>query len=87
MSATQQLIHNQSYKLKTASLTGIVVAGMLYADRCRAEYGINFPPPAADVAQEIYDIHMLTMQITTVLLLIVFGFVFYSLYYHRKSRG
>ncbi|MCW4291128.1 MAG: cytochrome c oxidase subunit II, partial [Candidatus Thiodiazotropha taylori] len=60
---------------------------MLYADRCRAEYGINFPPPAADVAQEIYDIHMLTMQITTVLLLIVFGFVFYSLYYHRKSRG
>ncbi|MCG7868517.1 MAG: cytochrome c oxidase subunit II [gamma proteobacterium symbiont of Stewartia floridana] len=87
MSATQQLINNQSYKLKAASLTGIIVAGMLYADKCRAEYGINFPPPAADVAQEIYDIHMLTMQITTVLLLIVFGFVFYSLYYHRKSRG
>jgi cytochrome c oxidase subunit 2 len=53
----------------------------------RAEYGINFPEPAAGVAQEIYDIHMLTMQITTVLLVIVFAFVFYSLYFHRKSRG
>jgi cytochrome c oxidase subunit 2 len=52
-----------------------------------AEYGINFPEPAAGVAREIYDIHMLTMQITTVLLLIVFAFVFYSLYFHRKSRG
>jgi len=53
----------------------------------QAEYGINFPPPAADVAQEIYDIHMLTMRIATFLLLVVFSFVIYSLYFHRKSRG
>lgn len=53
----------------------------------KAEYGINFPPPAADVAQEIYDIHMLTMQIATVLLVIVFAIVCYSVYFHRKSRG
>jgi cytochrome c oxidase subunit 2 len=30
---------------------------------------------------------MLTMQIATFLLLIVFSFVIYSLYFHRKSRG
>ncbi len=62
-------------------------AGLLGPATARAELGINFPPPAAGVAQEIYDIHMLTMHICTVLLVIVFAIVFYSLYFHRKSRG
>ncbi|MEW8031662.1 MAG: cytochrome c oxidase subunit II [Candidatus Thiodiazotropha endolucinida] len=52
-----------------------------------AEYGLNFPEPAANVAQEIFDIHMMTMSIATFLLIIVFAFVIYSLYFHRKSRG
>jgi cytochrome c oxidase subunit 2 len=52
-----------------------------------AELGINFPTPAAPVAQEIYDVHMLTMRITTVLLIIVFSFILYSIFFHRKSRG
>jgi cytochrome c oxidase subunit 2 len=64
-----------------------LVAGLGVFRSTQAEYGINFPPPAADVAQEIYDIHMLTMQIATFLLLVVFSFVIYSLYFHRKSRG
>ncbi|WP_275098253.1 cytochrome c oxidase subunit II [Sedimenticola hydrogenitrophicus] len=64
-----------------------LVAGLSVFHSTQAEYGINFPPPAADVAQEIYDIHMLTMQIATFLLLVVFSIVIYSLYFHRKSRG
>jgi cytochrome c oxidase subunit 2 len=59
----------------------------LWAGSAQAELGINFPPPAAGVAQEIYDIHMLTAGIATVLLVLIFGFVGYSLYFHRKSRG
>jgi cytochrome c oxidase subunit 2 len=65
----------------------LLVAGLLFHQSAQAEYGLNFPPPAAGVAQEIYDIHMMTMTIATVLLVIVFAFVFYSLYFHRKSRG
>ena len=57
------------------------------AGSASAELGINFPEPAAGVAQEIYDIHMLTTTIATVLLVIIFGFVIYSLIHHRKSRG
>jgi cytochrome c oxidase subunit II len=52
-----------------------------------AEYGINFPEPASDSAQDIYDIHMLTMRISTALLIIVFAFVIYSILKHRKSQG
>jgi cytochrome c oxidase subunit 2 len=70
------------------SLFGLFFLMTLFAlPQAKAEYGLNFPEPAAGVAQEIYDIHMLTMTIATVLLVIVFAFVFYSLYFHRKSRG
>ncbi|MCB1760390.1 MAG: cytochrome c oxidase subunit II [Gammaproteobacteria bacterium] len=65
----------------------LLLAGLLPLGSAQAEFGLNFPPPAGDVAQDIYDIHMLTMQIATVLLIIVFCIVFYSLYHHRKSRG
>jgi cytochrome c oxidase subunit 2 len=58
-----------------------------WAGPAAAELGINFPQPAAGVAQEIYDIHMLTAGIATVLLILIFGFVIYSLVHHRKSRG
>jgi len=65
----------------------LAIFGLTGIQPARAEYGVNFPPPAADVAQEIYDIHMLTMQISTFLLLVVFSIVIYSVYFHRKSRG
>jgi cytochrome c oxidase subunit 2 len=58
-----------------------------WAGPVAAELGINFPQPAAGVAQEIYNIHMLTTTIAAVLLVIIFGFVIYSLVHHRKSRG
>jgi cytochrome c oxidase subunit 2 len=49
--------------------------------------GLNFPEPAATTAQEIYDIHMLTTTISTILLVIVFAVIIYSLVYHRKDKG
>ena len=58
-----------------------------WAGHAAAELGFNFPEPAAGVAQEIYDIHMMTTTIAAVLLVVIFGFVIYSLVYHRKSRG
>lgn len=67
-----------------ASLVSSLALG---AGAVRAELGLNFPEPAAGVAQEIYNIHMLTMGIATVLLVIIFAVVGYSLYAHRKSRG
>jgi cytochrome c oxidase subunit II len=67
--------------------SALLFAGLAAASTAHAEYGLNFPEPAGGVAREIYDIHMLTMGIATALLIIVFGFVFYSLYFHRKSRG
>jgi cytochrome c oxidase subunit II len=75
-------------KAARAIRAGLFALGAaLWAGAARAELGINFPRPAAGVAQEIYNIHMLTTTIATVLLVIIFGFVIYSLIHHRKSRG
>ena len=74
----------------TKPLAGLITSCLLLtatSGSVRAEYGLNFPEPAATSAREIYDIHMLTMQIATFLLILVFAFVIYSLYFHRKSRG
>ncbi len=71
-----------------AILNSCLIASMsAFGGTAQAEWGLNFPEPAAGVARDIYDIHMLTMGVATLLLVIVFAFVIYSLYYHRKSRG
>lgn len=68
-------------------LAVFALTGLFFSPAAMAEYGINFPEPAAGTAQEIYDIHMFTMKFCTYLLIIVFAFVGYSLFFHRKSRG
>lgn len=57
------------------------------ADPEVSRWAMNFTEPAAGVAREIYDIHMMTTYIATVLLVIIFGFVIYSLRTHRKDKG
>ncbi|HHH46489.1 MAG TPA: cytochrome c oxidase subunit II [Thiotrichales bacterium] len=61
-------------------LTGIAPVAL-------AEYGLNFPEPATPIAREIFDLHMLTTKIVTVLMIIAMAIIFYSVYTHRKSRG
>ena len=48
---------------------------------------INMSPGVTEVGREIYDLHMLILGICTVIGVGVFGVMFYSIYYHRKSRG
>jgi cytochrome c oxidase subunit 2 len=71
-------------RLGAATVFSLLTA---WAGNASAEMRLNFPEPAAGVAQEIYDIHMLTSGIAALLLVIIFVVVGYSLYYHRKSRG
>jgi cytochrome c oxidase subunit II len=74
-------------RMPVSRLAAFLPALLGFASAARAELGVNFPPPATTVGQEIYDVHMVTMTIATVLLVLVFTFVIYSLIYHRKSRG
>ena len=77
---------SRSRSLLAAALAVTGFGATAAADEVQ-RWGINFPPPASTTAQEIYDIHMLTMGIATILLVIIFAVVIYSLIVHRKSRG
>jgi len=48
---------------------------------------LNMPQGVTEVSQAAYDIHMIMMWICTVIGIAVFGFMFYVMYAHRKSRG
>ncbi len=62
-------------------------AVLLAALPARAEYGLNFPPPASPGARQIFDIHMLTSTIAAVMTLLVFSVVFFAIFRFRKSTG
>lgn len=74
---------------KTKSILRLFGAAALLAGsgEALAELGVNFPPPASAGAQEIYDIHMLTVTIATVLTIAVFAVVLFAILRFRKSRG
>ncbi len=48
---------------------------------------VNMSPGVTEVGHKIYDLHMTILGISVVIGAIVFGVMFYSIYYHRKSRG
>ena len=48
---------------------------------------INMSPGVTAVGKEIYDLHMIIFWICTIIGLGVFGVMFYSIIYHRKSKG
>ncbi|MDH3281238.1 MAG: cytochrome c oxidase subunit II, partial [Gammaproteobacteria bacterium] len=52
-----------------------------------AEWGLNLPAPASPIAAEILNLHNLIMLICLIIFIVVFSFMFYSVYAHRKSKG
>lgn len=47
----------------------------------------NLPLGVTDISQQVYDLHMLIFYICCAIAVVVFGVMFYSMFYHRKSRG
>lgn len=66
--------------LATLLLTSL--AGTAYA-----EYALNFPEPVAPLPQQMYDLHMLTTKIATIIMIVVIGIVGYAILTFRKSKG
>ena len=52
-----------------------------------AESQLNLTQGVTAISREVYDLHMLVLYICTVIGLIVFGVMFWSIAFHRKSKG
>jgi cytochrome c oxidase subunit II len=66
-------------------ITAAGLAGM--PGLAMADYRLNLPPPVTPVATDILDLHNLVLIICTVIFMLVFAVMFYSIVRHRKSRG
>jgi cytochrome c oxidase subunit II len=52
-----------------------------------AVHQINLPPPVTQIASQIISLHNMVMLVCLVIFVAVFGVMFYSIIYHRKSKG
>ncbi|MET0382855.1 MAG: cytochrome c oxidase subunit II [Burkholderiaceae bacterium] len=49
--------------------------------------GVDFQPAVTEIAQQIKDLHYGMLIVCTAIFIVVFGFMFYSIFRHRKSVG
>ncbi|MDH3693369.1 MAG: cytochrome c oxidase subunit II [Gammaproteobacteria bacterium] len=52
-----------------------------------AEWGLNIRPPVTEIGEDIIGLHNAIMWVCLGIFVVVFSFMFYSLYAHRKSKG
>ncbi len=52
-----------------------------------AETTLNLTPGVSPISHDVYELHMTVFWICVFIGLVVFGAMFYSMMYHRKSRG
>ena len=62
-------------------------AGLLLSGAAHAEYKFNFPEPVTPIARETLHIHNEFMLVITILFVVVFAIMIYSMVKHRKSVG
>ncbi|WP_440875307.1 cytochrome c oxidase subunit II [Thalassotalea sp. PLHSN55] len=60
---------------------------MLFSSSAWADMQLNLTKGATDISREVYDLHMMVMYICTAIGLVVFGAMFWSMIFHRKSKG
>jgi len=66
---------------------GWLLLGSLLSSSAWAEMELNLTEGVTAVSKEVYDLHMLAFYICTVIGVIVFGAMFWSMAFHRKSKG
>lgn len=52
-----------------------------------ADTTLNLTRGVSPISHDVYELHMTILWVCVVIGVVVFGAMFYSMYYHRKSRG
>lgn len=60
---------------------------LLSPDILHAAWGLNMTQGATPISQDVYNMHMTSLYVVTVIGILVFGVMFWSIFHHRKSKG
>lgn len=66
---------------------GWLFLGSLISSSAWAEMELNLTKGVTAISREVYDLHMLVLYICTAIGIVVFGAMFWSMIFHRKSKG
>lgn len=61
--------------------------GAIFSSSAWADTQLNLTKGVTAVSREVYDLHMLSLYICTAIGVVVFGAMFWSMVFHRKSKG
>lgn len=64
-----------------------LLVGSLLSGNTWADSQLNLTQGVTEISREVYDLHMLVMYICTAIGVVVFGAMFWSMVFHRKSKG
>lgn len=74
-------------KLKRTVLGLIAVSLYLVSGAVLAEYPLNLIEGVTPTSERVYELHMIILYIVTVIGILVFGVMAWSIFHHRKSKG
>ncbi len=60
---------------------------LLSPDILHAAWGMNMTQGATPISHDVYNMHMTSLYVVTVIGILVFGVMFWSIFHHRKSKG
>ena len=66
---------------------GLLLLGGLLSSSVMADMPLNMTKGVTEVSRDVYDLHMLVLYICTAIGVVVFGAMFWSMVFHRKSKG
>jgi cytochrome c oxidase subunit 2 len=70
-----------------SSFHKILLALLLTPLSALAEWGLNMTQGVTPISKEIYSMHMVSLWVVTVIGIVVFSIMFWSIFHHRKSKG
>ena len=66
---------------------GWLLLGSVLSSSAWADMQLNLTKGVTQVSRDVYDLHMLAMYICVAIGVVVFGIMFWSMVFHRKSKG
>ena len=66
---------------------GWLLLGSVLSSSAWADMQLNLTKGVTEVSRDVYDLHMLAMYICVAIGVVVFGAMFWSMVFHRKSKG
>ena len=66
---------------------GWLSLGSILSSSAWADMELNLTKGVTEVSRDVYDLHMLAMYICIAIGVVVFGAMFWSMAFHRKSKG